>query len=81
MSRIEEQITAIEYTRVMYRIRNSTNENEKIQLRSVAKWLSDKLDSYRRGNGKGVQNNQKVNNTRKVVSTLCLVRSTDKEGR
>ena len=79
MSRIEEQITAIEYNRVMYRIRNSTNENEKIQLQSVAKWLSDKLDSYRRANGSGVQDTKEAHHTGKVSSNVCLVRQTDNQ--
>ena len=72
MSRIEEQITALEYNRVMYRIHNSTNENEKIQLRSVAKWLSDKLDSYRRGNDTRVQANEKEDSTRGVPNMRSM---------
>lgn len=64
MSRIEEQITALEYNRVMYRIRNTKNENEKIQLESVARWLRQKLDSYRRNNDTRVQTNEKENSQR-----------------
>ena len=78
-SRVEEVVTAIEYNRVMHRIANTTDENEKIQLRSVAKWLGDKLDSYRRGNDRRVQGNEKVNNSGEARPTLCVLWKKDNE--
>ena len=78
-SRIEEQITGIEYARVMHRLHNSTNENERIQLRDTARWLGKRLDSFRRQNGSRVQDTKKANNTGKVSSNVCLVRQTDNQ--
>ena len=78
-SRIEEQITSIEYARVMHRLRNTTDQNEKIQMENVARWLRKKLDNYRRQNGSGVQDTKKANNIGKVSSNVCLVRQTDNQ--
>ena len=78
--RIEEQITGIEYARVMSRIRNSTDQNEKIQLESVARWLRGKLDSYRRVNDARVQTNEKEDSTR-GVSNMRFMRWKDNSSR
>ena len=78
-SRIEEQITGIEYNRVMHRIRNTKDQNEKIQLESVARWLRGKLDSYRRMNGSGIQDAQKADNTGKASTAMRPVRKADNQ--
>ena len=78
--RVEEQITGIEYNRVMHRIRNTTDQNEKIQLESVARWLSGKLDSYRRMNDTRVQTNEKEDSTR-GVSNMRSMRWQNNESR
>ena len=72
--RIEEQITSIEYSRVMHRIRNTNDQNEKIQLESVARWLRGKLDSYRRGNDTRVQSNEKTDSQRGVSDMWAMWR-------
>lgn len=80
-SRIEEQITSIEYARVMHRLRNTKDQNEKIQMENVARWLKQKLDGYRRQNGSRVQDTKEANNTGKVSANVCLVRKADNERR
>ena len=79
-SRIEEQITAIEYNRLMHRLRNTTNQNEKIQLEATARWLSRRLDSFRRKNDTRVQDNEKEDSTR-GISNMRSMRWQNNESR
>ena len=79
-SRIEEQITAIEYNRIMHRIRNTTNQNEKIQLEETARWLAKKLDSYRRANDTRVQTDEKKDSSW-GISNMRSMRWQDNEAR
>ena len=78
-SRVEEQITSIEYARARYRMTHATSENERIQMESVVRWLGKKLDSYRRMNGTGVQDTQKADNTGKAGTAMRIVRKADNE--
>lgn len=79
-SRIEEQITAIEYNRIMHRIRNTTNQNEKIQLEATARWLASKLDSYRRANDTRVQTDE-TKDSSWGISNMRSMRWQDNEAR
>ena len=79
-SRIEEQITAIEYARLMHRIRNTTNENEKIQLEATARWLAKRLDNFRRKNDTRVQTDEKKDSSW-GISDMRSMRWKDNEGR
>lgn len=79
MSRVEEQITAIEFARASYRMKHATSKNERIQMEAVVRWLGKKLDSYRRMNGTRVQDPKEVDNIREAGSVMRPMRKADNQ--
>ena len=79
-SNVEEIVTATEYARARYRMAHATSENERIQMESVVRWLSKKLDSFRRKNDARVQANEKEDSTR-GVSNMRSMRWQNNESR